>query len=47
MHMAGSYSSVDLVEVAIDQITPDKFDIIGAVVAFAEVLIILYWPRNV
>jgi len=31
----------------IDQITPDRFDIIGAVVALAGVLIIMYWPRNV
>jgi small multidrug resistance family-3 protein len=31
----------------IDKITPDRFDVIGGVVALAGVLIIMYWPRNV
>lgn len=31
----------------IDKVTPDKFDLIGGVVALAGVFIIMYWPRNV
>ncbi|HET6976065.1 MAG TPA: YnfA family protein [Pyrinomonadaceae bacterium] len=31
----------------IDKVTPDKFDVIGGVVALAGVFIIMYWPRNV
>jgi len=30
----------------IDKITPDRFDIIGGMVALAGVLIIMYWPRH-
>ena len=30
----------------IDQIAPDKFDIIGGMIALMGVLIIMYWPRN-
>lgn len=30
----------------IDQIPPDKYDIIGGAVALAGVLIIMYWPRQ-
>jgi len=31
----------------IDKITPDRFDVIGGVIALAGVLMIMYWPRNV
>ncbi len=30
----------------IDKIIPDRFDIIGGVVALAGVIIIMYWPRG-
>jgi small multidrug resistance family-3 protein len=30
----------------IDKIIPDRFEIIGAVVALIGVFIIMYWPRN-
>lgn len=30
----------------IDNITPDRFDIIGGMVALIGVCIIMYWPRN-
>jgi small multidrug resistance family-3 protein len=30
----------------IDKIAPDKFDIIGGLIALAGVLIIMYWPRG-
>jgi small multidrug resistance family-3 protein len=30
----------------IDQITPDRFDVIGGAVALGGVFIIMYWPRN-
>lgn len=30
----------------VDKIVPDKFDLIGALVALAGVFIIMYWPRG-
>ena len=30
----------------VDKITPDRFDIIGGVVALVGVCIIMYWPRR-
>lgn len=30
----------------IDKITPDRFEIIGALIALIGVSIIMYWPRN-
>jgi|SRR5664280_1846767 len=30
----------------IDKISPDRFEIIGAAIAFVGVLIIMYWPRG-
>ncbi|MCM3869711.1 MAG: YnfA family protein [Pyrinomonadaceae bacterium] len=30
----------------IDRVTPDKFDIIGGMVALVGVFIIMYWPRK-
>jgi small multidrug resistance family-3 protein len=30
----------------IDRIVPDRFDIIGGMVALAGVFIIMYWPRS-
>ena len=30
----------------IDRIMPDRFDLIGGVIALAGVLIIMYWPRG-
>jgi small multidrug resistance family-3 protein len=30
----------------IDKIIPDRFEIIGAVIALIGVFIIMYWPRN-
>jgi small multidrug resistance family-3 protein len=30
----------------IDKITPDRFEIIGAIIALIGVFIIMYWPRN-
>ncbi len=30
----------------IDKITPDKFEIIGALIALIGVSIIMYWPRS-
>src|SRR4030095_16433061 len=30
----------------IDKITPDRFDVVGSVVALAGVLIMMYWPRG-
>jgi small multidrug resistance family-3 protein len=30
----------------IDKIVPDRFEIIGAVIALIGVFIIMYWPRN-
>jgi small multidrug resistance family-3 protein len=30
----------------IDKIPPDKFDIVGALVALIGVCIIMYWPRT-
>ena len=30
----------------VDQITPDRFDIIGALFALVGVMIIMYWPRS-
>ena len=29
----------------LDRITPDRFDLIGGLIALAGVLIIMYWPR--
>ena len=29
----------------IDKVTPDKFDLIGTVIALIGVFIIMYWPR--
>jgi small multidrug resistance family-3 protein len=31
----------------IDRIRPDRFDVIGAVLALMGVVIIMYWPRKV
>ncbi|WP_425060651.1 hypothetical protein SCACP_13880 [Sporomusa carbonis] len=30
----------------VDKVAPDKFDIIGGIVALLGVLIIMYWPRG-
>ena len=30
----------------VDRIVPDKFDLIGGLVALAGVFIIMYWPRS-
>jgi small multidrug resistance family-3 protein len=30
----------------VDKIVPDKFDIIGGLVALAGVFIMMYWPRS-
>jgi len=30
----------------VDKIVPDKFDLIGGLVALAGVFIIMYWPRG-
>jgi len=30
----------------VDKIVPDKFDLIGGLVALAGVFIIMYWPRS-
>lgn len=30
----------------VDRIAPDKFDLIGSLVALTGVFIIMYWPRN-
>lgn len=30
----------------VDKITPDRFDLIGAVICLAGVSIIMYWPRT-
>lgn len=30
----------------VDRIAPDKFDLIGGLVALAGVFIIMYWPRS-
>lgn len=30
----------------IDRITPDRFDVIGALIALAGVGVIMYWPRS-
>jgi small multidrug resistance family-3 protein len=30
----------------IDRITPDRFDLIGSVIALVGVLVIMYWPRG-
>lgn len=30
----------------VDKTVPDKFDLIGGLVALAGVFIIMYWPRN-
>lgn len=30
----------------IDRITPDRFDLIGSLIAFVGVLVIMYWPRG-
>jgi len=30
----------------VDKIVPDRFDVIGGVVALAGVFIIMYWPRK-
>jgi small multidrug resistance family-3 protein len=30
----------------IDEITPDRYDVIGGMVALLGVAIIMYWPRN-
>jgi small multidrug resistance family-3 protein len=30
----------------IDRKTPDKFDLIGGLIALAGVFVIMYWPRN-
>lgn len=30
----------------VDKITPDRFDVIGGMVALLGVAIIMYWPRN-
>lgn len=29
----------------IDKVTPDKFDLIGGLIALVGVLVIMYWPR--
>jgi small multidrug resistance family-3 protein len=31
----------------IDRIRPDRFDVVGAVLALMGVVIIMYWPRKV
>lgn len=30
----------------IDRIMPDRFDLIGSLIAFVGVLVIMYWPRG-
>jgi small multidrug resistance family-3 protein len=30
----------------VDKISPDRFDIIGGMIAMLGVVIIMYWPRN-
>jgi len=30
----------------VDRIAPDKFDLIGALIAFIGVFVIMYWPRG-
>lgn len=30
----------------VDNVLPDKFDLIGSMIAFIGVLIIMYWPRG-
>jgi small multidrug resistance family-3 protein len=30
----------------VDRITPDKFDIIGGMIALAGMAVIMYWPRR-
>lgn len=30
----------------VDKITPDKFDIVGGLIAIIGVSIIMYWPRS-
>ncbi|KJS00732.1 MAG: hypothetical protein VR68_06505 [Peptococcaceae bacterium BRH_c4a] len=30
----------------IDQIVPDRFDLLGGLIALAGVLVIMYWPRG-
>jgi len=30
----------------IDRITPDRFDLIGSLIALVGVLVIMYWPRG-
>ena len=30
----------------VDKITPDRFDLIGAVICLAGVSVIMYWPRT-
>ena len=30
----------------IDKIIPDKYDLIGSIIALVGVLVIMYWPRN-
>lgn len=29
----------------VDQVTPDRYDVIGAGIALSGVLVIMYWPR--
>lgn len=30
----------------IDKVTPDRFDIIGGIIALTGMIVIMYWPRN-
>jgi len=30
----------------VDRVTPDRFDLIGSLIALLGVLIIMYWPRS-
>lgn len=30
----------------VDRIAPDKFDLIGALIALIGVFVIMYWPRG-
>lgn len=31
---------------AVDEVAPDRYDIIGGAIALAGVAVIMYWPRN-
>jgi small multidrug resistance family-3 protein len=30
----------------VDKVVPDRFDIIGGIIAIAGMIVIMYWPRN-